>query len=241
MKFSYLKSIVIFFILLAFCLYGLFQISKSRSFQFFGGITNRVSTTQKKIALTFDDAPNGRSDEILEILSNTNTKATFYVVGRALQDYPEQGKRIAQEGHEIGNHSYSHQRFLLQSLSFIDTEIQQTNMLIRETGYQGEITFRPPNGKKLFALPWYLRQHNIPTIMWDVEPDTYAPQTTDELRAQFLIDYTLKNTQPGSIILLHPFCEKCSSDRQALPQIIAQFQSQGYEFVTVSQLLQEQP
>jgi peptidoglycan-N-acetylglucosamine deacetylase len=211
----------------------LFQVSKSRTFQFFGNITNRVNTDQEVVALTFDDAPAPKTQEVLDILKEKQIKATFYETGKGIEQYPELAKAVVDAGMEVGNHSYSHQRFLLKSLSFIDAEVQKTNKLIRDSGYIGEITFRPPNGKKLFGLPWYLHQHNIKTITWDVEPDSYVAGNSEAITKN-----TLDHTRPGSIILLHPFCEKeCSSDREALPKIIDGLQSQGYKFVTVSELL----
>jgi peptidoglycan/xylan/chitin deacetylase (PgdA/CDA1 family) len=229
-----------FLVLVALLLSGyfLFRISKSNTFQFFGEIIPRVNTDQKVVALTLDDAPSPFSDEVLGILAEKNVKATFYVIGKNLEEYPQEGKNIVNSGHELGNHSYSHQRFLLKSLSFVDTEIQRTNQSIREAGYQGEITFRPPYGKKLFILPWYLDRHNIKTITWDVQPDSYTSNLEEgEEKVQFLVNHTLQNTQPGSIILLHPFCNTCASDRQALGQIIDGLQEKGYRFVTISELL----
>lgn len=218
--------------------YVLFQVSKSRSFQFFGEIIPKVHTTEKVIALTFDDAPSKYSNEVVDILNAKGIKATFYAIGRNIEQYPEEAKYIVGNGNEIGNHSYSHQRFLLKSQSFIDSEVQKTNALIRSTGYKGDITFRPPNGKKLFGLPWYLNQHGIKTITWDVEPDTFLPPAgSEEEKTKYLIDYTVNNTKPGSIILLHPCCGSCGSDRKAIGQIIDKLQSMGYKFVTVSELL----
>jgi peptidoglycan/xylan/chitin deacetylase (PgdA/CDA1 family) len=222
-------SLLVFFSLL----YGLFLISKSRTFQFFGELVNRVQTSQKIIALTFDDAPNQRVNEVLEILKQKDVKATFYEIGGNIEQYPAEAKAIVAAGMEVGNHSYSHQRFLLKPLSFVDTEIQKTNQLIRDSGYTGEITFRPPYGKKLFALPWYLRQHDITTVMCDVEPDTYVPGDSEAI-----VRYTLERVQSGSIILLHPFCEtECAANRAALPLIIDGLKEKGYRFVTISELL----
>ncbi len=213
------------------CGYGLLQVSKSRTFQFFGSIVNRVDSEEKVIALTFDDGPETYTNEVLDVLQDKQIKATFYVIGERLQENLKIGKRIADEGHELGNHSYTHQRFLFKPLSFIDSEIQNTNQLIREAGYEGAITFRPPYGKKLLGLPWYLNKHNIETIMVDVEPDTYG--TTSD----FFVEYTITNTKAGSIILLHPFCETCSEQRKAVPLIVDALKEKGYTFVTVSELL----
>lgn len=216
--------------------YALFLVSKSRSFQFFGGLTQWVATEEKVIALTFDDAPSVHTGTALDILDAKGIPATFYVVGKAMEQSPDVVVDIVRRGHELGNHSYSHQRFLLKSPQFIATEIERTNALIRAAGYADEITFRPPNGKKLIALPWYLRQHGIKTIMWDVEPDTFHVGDADAI-----VQYTLEQAKPGSIILMHPFCEEvCAADREALPRIIDTLQSRGYRFVTVSQLLSYQ-
>jgi len=213
--------------------YFLFQLSKSRTFQFFGGLTSRVETNQKVVALTFDDAPTLQTEKVIATLKEKQIKATFYEIGKNIEQYPGIAKEIVDAGMEVGNHSYSHERFLLKSQSFIDTEIQKTNKLIIDSGYRGNITFRPPNGKKLFGLPWYLRLHNIKTITWDVEPDTYVAGN-----AEAITKYTLDHVQPGSIILLHPFCEKeCIADREALPNIIEGLKKMGYTFVTINELL----
>lgn len=228
-----LKIVVISFLVLLLVGYGLFKISKSRTFQFFGEIFTRVDTDQKLIALTFDDAPTEQTPEVLKILADKKVPATFYAIGQGIEKYLEQTKEIVKQGHELGNHSYSHQRLILKFPSFIKSEIEQTNQLIRSVGYAGEITFRPPNGKKFFFLPWYLQQNNIKTIMWDVEPDTYVAGNTEQI-----VKYTLEKTKPGSIILIHPFCQsECAADREALPQIIDGLKAEGYEFVTVSRLL----
>lgn len=219
-------------VLLVVC-FGLFKISKSRNFQFFGGLTSRIETDQKVVALTFDDAPTARTDEVLEILKQKDTRATFFAIGKAMEENPDQAKKIVEDGNQLANHSYSHQRFLLKSMSFTKNEIEKTNKLIRSAGYSGEIVFRPPNGKKLFILPWYLRQSKIKTMMWNVEPDTYVAGDT-----QKIVEYTLENTKPGSIILIHPFCESdCAADREALPQIIDGLRDRGYTFMTVNELI----
>ena len=238
---NYLLKILSFLALTSLFLYCLFLISKSRSFQFFGEIIPRVETDQKIIALTFDDAPTPFSDEVLAILAEKNVKATFYVIGQNLDKYPQAGKNIADAGHELGNHSYSHQRFLLKSLAFVESEIEQTNQLIRDAGFMGEITFRPPYGKKLFLLPCYLSRHDLKTIMVNVEAETYLPKLANEQeKTAFVVDYTIEKTQPGSIILLHPFCEACAFSREALGPIIDGLQAEGYQFVTVSELLENQ-
>jgi peptidoglycan-N-acetylglucosamine deacetylase len=222
-------------ILLLFCL---FHISKSRTFQFFGELTHRVETNEKVVALTFDDAPTEWTTEVLRILEEKEVKATFYVIGENIEKYPNITKAIVEQGHELGNHSYSHQRMILRGgwPAFVASEIARTSALIRDAGYDGGITFRPPNGKKLFGLPWYLSRNDIRTVMWDVEPDTYYQGDVEEI-----VRYTIDATRSGSIVLMHPFCEEtCAADREALPRIIDALRGDGYVFVTIHELLEYQ-
>ena len=213
--------------------YRIFQLSKSRTFQFFGGLTARVDTDTPVVALTFDDAPSQYTDTVLRILKAKNVSATFYCIGKNIEEYPEQARAIVESGHELGNHSYSHTRLIFKSLPFIAGEIDKTNERIRQAGYTDTITFRPPNGKKLLLLPWYLYTHHIQTVMWDVEPDTYVGGKPAEI-----VSYVEQHARPGSIILMHPFCgQECEADREALPGVIDRLTAKGYRFVPVSQLL----
>lgn len=157
-----------------FCFY---KISNSRRFQFFGGITSSVNTEERVVALTFDDGPTEYTTAVLDILEEKNISATFYVTGSELEKHSDIGAAIVAAGHDLGNHSYSHARFLLKSQHFIDYEIQTTNKLIRQAGFDGTITFRPPYGKKLLGLPWYLMLHGIKTVTWDVEPDSFGTES----------------------------------------------------------------
>jgi len=209
-------------------------LSRSRTSQAFGELISRIETDQKVIALTFDDAPSDQTDTILRILREKKIPATFFMIGENIEKYPLEAQAIVSEGHEVGNHSYSHKRLIFTSYANVENEIEKTNSGIRELGYEDTIHFRPPNGKKMLALPYYLKTHNIKTIMWDIEPDTYFKESGD------IIKFTVERTRPGSIILMHPFCSKyCQADRDALPQIIDKLQSQGYSFVTVSELLEK--
>lgn len=230
-KFIFIIAAV--FLLIIFISFAGYKLSKSRTFQLFGDLTSRVETSNKIVALTFDDAPTSYTHDVLKILKSKDVSATFYIVGKELATQPNTGKEITDAGHELGNHSYSHNTLIFKTPSSIISELSETNKLIRETGYKGDITFRPPYGKKLFILPWILKQNDIQTIMWDVEPDTYFTGNTNGI-----VSHTVKNVRPGSIIIMHPFCEsRCQADREALPLIIDELQSNGYKFVTVSDLL----
>jgi peptidoglycan/xylan/chitin deacetylase (PgdA/CDA1 family) len=212
--------------------YATLAVMNLRNFQFFGELIDHVETDQKVIALTFDDSPGPASDQVLQILKEQGIKATFFSIGQNIEKYPEQFQNILNADMEIGNHSYSHQRNVFKPYDFYRQEINNTNQLIRQAGYSKPIHFRPPYGKKLFGLPWYLAEQKIKTIMWDVE----IPETS--FTTEQITDYIVKNTKPGSIILMHPFCEsECQNERAALPEIISELKAQGYMFLTVSELL----
>ncbi len=100
-------------------------------------------------------------------------KLLSFLIGNELEKNLSLGKSIVQSGHQVGNHTYSHNRMVFKTPSFIKEEIEKTNALIRQTGFTGAIDFRPPNGKKLIGLPYYLNKNNIETITWDLEPDTF--------------------------------------------------------------------
>jgi len=213
--------------------YGTFTVSRSRTFQFFGGLTHRVETSEKLVALTFDDGPTEHTTQVLATLDELDTKATFYLTGSELAASPEIGRAVAAAGHELGNHSYSHQRMVFTRPSTVASEIERTDALIRATGFGGDITFRPPYGKKLLTLPYYLDQHDRKTITWDVEPDSDPSVAGD---ADRIVRYTVERTRPGSIILLHASYDRPHA-RDAVPGVIETLRGQGYRFVTVSELL----
>lgn len=106
------------------------------------------------VALTFDDGPTKNGDQLISLLAKYNVKATFFLIGKEIETYPDGAIRIVQAGHQIGNHTYSHNRMVLKRPSYIKEEIERTDQLIRQAGYKGEIDFRPPNGKKLIGLPY---------------------------------------------------------------------------------------
>ncbi|HEU4964350.1 MAG TPA: polysaccharide deacetylase family protein [Bacilli bacterium] len=215
-------------------LFGLYKLMNARTYQVFGELVPRVETQDKVVALTFDDGPTERVDEVLPVLDELGVKATFFLIGNELEQHPEEGKKIAAAGHEIGNHTYSHQRMVFKSPSYIKEEIEKTDRLIRDTGYGGEILFRPPNCKKLVGLPYYLWQHDRVAVTWDVEPES-APEETDD--PQEMVRRVKEQTKPGSIILFHVMYDSRDASRQALRDSIVALQEEGYRFVTVSELM----
>lgn len=216
---------------------GLRQLARSRTTQLFGELVQRIETTQPMVALTFDDGPVGEKvDEIIELLHARRVRATFFVIGNQLAEVPDAGRRLVEAGHELGNHSYSHDRLVLKSPGFIRDQIERTDSLIRATGQQGQIYFRAPFTWKLVVLPWYLWRTGRTTITCDIEPDSYPEVAASP---EGIVAHVLERTQPGSIILLHVWYPGRATSLAAVPQIIDELHGRGYRFVTVSELLKE--
>lgn len=214
---------------------ALWRVSKSRTFQFFGRIVPRAETSQRLVALTFDDGPTrDKTAEVLRVLRERNVRATFFVTGGELEQNMDAGRDIVADGHELGNHSYSHERMMLVTPSYVRHEVERTDELIAAVGHTGPVYFRPPYGKKLFALPFYLSRHDRTTITWDVEPDSELAADAD---AESITRHVLNRTRPGSIILLHVMYPSRAETMKAVPLIIEGLQRDGYRLVTVSELL----
>ncbi len=211
-------------------LFSAYKWMNSRTYQLVGTIVNHVETKEKLVALTFDDGPTGNVDDLLPLLDKYNAKATFFLIGRELKENLPAAEKIVAAGHQIGNHTYSHNRMVFKSLSFIKEEIETTDALIREAGFEGEIDFRPPNGKKLVGLPYYLNKNDRETITWNLEPDSYYEEPKDK------VNYVKKNISPGSIILLHPMYDKTGNEYKTTEGILSALTHMGYRFVTVNEL-----
>ncbi len=210
----------------------LFNISKMRDFQFFGEVINKVDTNEKKVALTFDDGPTENTEHILDKLDELDIKATFFLCGIGIDDRKEDSKEIVKREHCIGNHSYSHKRMIGVSYNFCKDEIEKTNALIREIGYEKEIYFRAPYFKKLFALPLYLNNTNMISVTCDVEPETFLgyDAASDELAS-----YVIENVENGSIILMHPMYN--DNSLEAVEKIVLELKKQGYTFCKLDELI----
>lgn len=226
-----IASIVLLILIVA--AFAAYRIMDSRTYQLFGTLVDRVDTDEKVVALTLDDGPSDLTPEVLHTLADAGVPATFYVTGDEMAERPELGRAIVEAGHELGNHTATHRRMVLVGGDTVAKEIESTDTAIRDAGYDGEITFRPPYGKKLIALPLYLDEHDRTTVMWDVEPDSVSSDTDEIVRT------TLEQTRPGSIILLHVMYPSRTSSLEAIPEIVDGLRADGYRFVTVSELLDQ--
>jgi len=190
-------------------------------------------TEKKLIALTFDDGPHPQhTPALLDILKQYNVKATFFTVGKNVDRYPEIAARIIAEGHEIGNHSYSHGDLSKMSDSEIRTELDRSKDAIRRaTGVEPKIMRPPYGGLALFPFQrsWIYTEYQYPTILWSVDPFDWRDRNS-ALISQRLV----AGAHTGAILLAHDIH---ASTIAAIPDTIFQLQRKGYTFTTVSQMI----
>jgi len=185
----------------------------------------------RPLALTFDDGPSPYTGRVLDILRARGVKATFFLCGENAERYPELVRRIRAEGHEIGNHTYSHPYLYLMSRERIAAEIDRTQDVVEKITGRRPRLFRPPFGVRWFTLWPLLRQRGLTMVMWS---DWAHDADTD---ADGIARGTLARLAPGAIILLHDGFETrapAEVDRsatvRALPAIIAGARRAGYTF-----------
>ena len=197
-------------------------------------VFSKSNEETKKIALTFDDGPHPRyTERILDILDKYNVKATFFVIGVNIENYPETLKSIYSRGHEIGNHSYDHSNEKNFGREYAESEILKCEELIyKETGIIPRL-FRPPQGQYSCDVEKIVNEKNYSIILWSI--DTRDWEHTPPERIKNIID---KNLSGGDIILMHDYTSGKNTTCDALELIIPSLLSRGYEFVTVSELMQ---
>lgn len=215
---------------------ALWRISGLPCTQLVGSVTCRVETSERVVALTFDDGPTPRGvDAVLPILRSHGARATFFLIGRDMARHPGQAERLLAAGHELGNHTWSHQRNVGHLPQFYRQEVARADALLRRAGARPTL-FRPPYGKRLIGLPQAVDRAGYRMVTWDVD-DAGLGQATPQAYATAI----LAQVRPGSIMLMHPMYRGNASARAALPLVLAGLKARGYRVVTVSELLAMEP
>lgn len=174
----------------------------------------------------------------MSLLHDLDVKATFFVIGESLAASPDGGRRLVQAGHQLGNHSYTHDRMIFRSGDFYSREIEQTDAQIRAAGFLGPIVVRPPFTKKLIGLPLYLARTNRTSVTWDIEPDSDVATAGSADRMTAAV---LASARPGSIVLLHPWYDSRGETMRAIGPIVSGLRERGFHFATVNELLALRP
>lgn len=192
-----------------------------------------LSSKEKVIALTFDDGPWPKSTlEVLEILKKNNIKATFFMVGKNVKNFPPLARQVAVDGHAIGNHTWSHlyQRYNEAGAS---SEIDRTSDMIYQTTGIKTTLFRPPGGHLKSGLAAYAYKKNYAVVMWSSDSRDYSRPSVP-----IFLKHALAGITPGGIVLMHDGGGNRDHTVRALPQLISEYKKRGYRFVTVPELME---
>jgi peptidoglycan/xylan/chitin deacetylase (PgdA/CDA1 family) len=224
-----------------------YAVSLPRS-RLLGPVVLRGRSDRKLVALTFDDGPGTSTTRVLDILAASGVKATFFVCGQHAEEFPEVLRRIAAEGHTIGNHGYSHEYLYFKSATEIAAQIDRTQKIISDSTGKVPWAFRSPYGSRWFPLPRLLRERDMRLVHWSVTAYDWL------LPAEAIVRAATRNLQNGDIILLHDgeapaggYLNRFSSAKTppvprdefiaALPEIILRIRASGFELATLDQLL----
>jgi len=189
-----------------------------------------VETEEKKVAFSFDACWGAeRTPAILEELKNNNIVTTFFLTGFWVEKYPEKVKEIAEAGHEIGNHTFSHPHLNTLGEEEIVQELTRVAAMIEELTGEKPRLFRPPFGEYNNTVIETAQKLGYQTIQWSIDSLDWQ-----EHGKEALVERVTSNLHPGAIILFH---NNGLYTAEALPEIIAHTKKEGYTIVPISELL----
>ncbi|MCY9694451.1 polysaccharide deacetylase family protein [Paenibacillus alginolyticus] len=196
----------------------------------------RGSAQEKKVALTFDDGPDTRfTPKVLDALKASQVKATFFVLGSLANAHPDMIRRIVNEGHVIGNHSYSHANLPKLTVDKFQSQIMSTESVLQGLiGYAPKL-IRPPYGAINEEQVRWIADHHYLIVNWNVDSLDWKSLNSDQV-----LNNIMQQTKPGSIILQHSGgadSQDLSGTVQAIGPLISKLKAAGYTFVTVPELL----
>ena len=213
--------------------------SMSPTGQWYGRTFTGLSRQSKKIALTFDDGPNDpHTPRLVEVLARHQVPATFFMLGQYVQARPDLARAVVEAGHVIGNHTFSHPNLIFLRSDRVKREIEDCQRTLSDAVGQPSCLFRPPFGGRRPASLRISRSLGLQPVMWNVTGwDWKAPS------ADFIQQKIASRLRGGSVILLHDGGhERMGVDRSktvvATDRVIARCKSEGYEFVTIPEMME---
>src|SRR5213594_762563 len=192
---------------------------------------NSVHVDGPYIAMTFDDGPSATlTPKLLDLLAAHHIKATFFVIGENVAEHPDIIARAAREGHEIGNHSWSHPNFAKMSQENVRSQLWRTDDAIKSATGTRPTLLRPPYGSITEREKrWIHDEFGYQIVLWDVDPYDWKRPGPAVVRNRIL-----QETRPGSIVLSHDIHP---GTIEAMPSTFDALQAKGFKFVTVSELI----
>ena len=206
--------------------------------QWYGRTFTRLARGARQLALTYDDGPNDpHTLRLLEVLERHNVHATFFLIGRYVQQRPDIVREIVKAGHAIGNHTFTHPLLIFKSAAEVRKELTDCRSAIQDAVGEPSNLFRPPFGGRRPAGLRIVRELGLEPVMWNVTGyDWNAPP------AAAIEKKVIRQIRGGNVILLHDGGHKqMGADRSqtvlATDHLIARYKAEGYEFVTIPHMM----
>lgn len=185
--------------------------------------------TRKEVALTFDDGPHPSwTPQLLALLKSLNVHATFFVVGKMVDRYPELARQEVEEGHELANHTFSHPHLKTLKEPEVKKELREGAEAIRRAVGYAPVFFRPPGGQYNTTTLRAAEALHLTTVLWSANSKDFLYPTPAVIEKRLL-----SGPAPGGILLCH---DGIPQTMQMLPDLVRRLRAQGYAFVTVSEL-----
>ena len=190
-------------------------------------------TDEKVVALTFDDGPHPRyTREILQLLERYGIRATFFMIGENISNYPDTAKMVVAAGHEVGNHTDTHPSIRRADNAAVRREMEIAEKKISDLTGERPSLFRPPEGLCSHEICQIAEEMDYSVILWTVDTRDWAGTPTDVITKG-----VMKRVRGGDILLFHDYVSRRGHTLDALRKIIPALQKEGYTFLTVSELL----
>jgi peptidoglycan-N-acetylglucosamine deacetylase len=197
-----------------------------------GQLFERGADARREVALTFDDGPHPDfTPQVLEIMHRYGVTASFFCVGINAAAYPELVARAAEEGHQVGNHTWSHPYLPDLTRDQVLRQVDATNEALAKAAGGENRLVRPPYGARTARMLRWLAGHGMVTALWDVDANDWAQPGADAVVAKVTAE-----VRPGSVVLMHDSGGDRTQTVAALPRIIEALRSDGYAFVSVDQI-----
>jgi peptidoglycan-N-acetylglucosamine deacetylase len=208
--------------------------------QWFGAAFAGLGRGSKQLALTYDDGPNDpHTMRLLDVLARHNVRATFFLIGRFVQQRPDLVREVVKAGHVVGNHTFTHPLLIFKSAREIKTQLENCDRALNDAVGEKSNLFRPPFGGRRPAVLRIARRMGLEPVMWNVTGYDWSAPSAEHIERK-----VASQVRGGSVILLHDgghrdfgadrSCTVIASDR-----LISRYKSEGYEFATIPEMMRK--
>ena len=192
----------------------------------------------RQLALTYDDGPNDpHTARLLEVLSQHEVRATFFLIGRFVAEKPEIAREVARAGHVVGNHTFYHPNLIFCSCARVHSELEECRKVLTDTVGEHSKLWRPPFGARLPHVLRVGRTLGLEPVMWTVSSNDWKTYTAGDIEQR-----VAKRIKGGDVVLMHDGAHvRMGADRartvEATDRLIRRLKGEGYEFVTVPMMM----